>query len=247
MAFSVKHSFASLKVDGGDASFVQPSKWNAEHVLLFSATSLLLGRLSAGAGAAEEVPFTALAVPSGSILSYAPSGSVPTGYLSCNGQAVSRTTFANLFGLIGTTYGAGDGSLTFNVPDLRGRVVAGMDIMDGSTNAGRIGSVTLGAGLGTASNSTTTSVGITSTGTNNFNFGSVGVTTTGFYAGGSVTNVNAAGPVPTISTDVVISASGSTNAINGNFGVSVFGSGNFGSAGFSIIQPTMVMNKIIKT
>jgi hypothetical protein len=133
------------------------------------------------------------------------------------------------------------------VPDLRGRVVAGMDIMDGSTNAGRIGSVTLGAAFGTASNSTTTSVSITSSGSNNINFGAIGVTVDGGYSGGSVTNCSASGPVPTLDTSIQIHSTGNTAAVNGNFGITVFGSGNFGSAGFNIIQPTMVMNKIIKT
>jgi len=49
---------------------------------------------------------------------------VPSGWLFCNGQAVSRTTYSALFGVISTTYGAGDGATTFNVPDLRGRVAA---------------------------------------------------------------------------------------------------------------------------
>jgi microcystin-dependent protein len=52
--------------------------------------------------------------------------SAPTGYLLCNGAAVSRTTYADLFAVIGTTYGAGNGSTTFNLPDLRGRVPAGI-------------------------------------------------------------------------------------------------------------------------
>lgn len=43
---------------------------------------------------------------------------IPTGWLQCNGAAVSRTTYATLFALIGTTYGAGDGVTTFNVPNL---------------------------------------------------------------------------------------------------------------------------------
>lgn len=51
----------------------------------------------------------------------------PTGWLLCDGQAVSRTTYATLFSLIGTTYGAGDGSTTFNVPDLRGEFIRGLD------------------------------------------------------------------------------------------------------------------------
>lgn len=57
----------------------------------------------------------------------------PTGWLLCYGQAVSRTTYKALFDLIGTTYGSGDGSTTFNLPDLRGRVVAGQDDMGGSS------------------------------------------------------------------------------------------------------------------
>ena len=47
--------------------------------------------------------------------------SVPTGYLECNGSAVSRTTYAALFSAIGTAWGSGNGSTTFHLPDLRGR------------------------------------------------------------------------------------------------------------------------------
>jgi hypothetical protein len=53
--------------------------------------------------------------------------SAPTGWLKCNGAAVSRTTYADLFTVIGTTFGTGDGSTTFNVPDLRGVWVRGLD------------------------------------------------------------------------------------------------------------------------
>lgn len=51
--------------------------------------------------------------------------SAPTGYFICDGSAVSRTTYSSLFAAIGTSYGAGDGSTTFNLPDLRGRVAVG--------------------------------------------------------------------------------------------------------------------------
>ena len=57
--------------------------------------------------------------------------SAPTGWLLCNGAAVSRSTYATLFALIGTTYGAGDGSSTFNVPDMRDKFPVG----SGSTYA----------------------------------------------------------------------------------------------------------------
>lgn len=73
---------------------------------------------------------------SGMVMPYAGS-SAPSGWLLAFGQDVSRTTYANLFTAIGTTYGAGDGSSTFTLPDLRGRVVAGQDNM-GSTSADRL-------------------------------------------------------------------------------------------------------------
>lgn len=57
----------------------------------------------------------------------------PAGWLLCAGQAVSRTRYAALFAAIGTTFGAGDGSTTFNLPDLRGRAFAGLDNMGGSS------------------------------------------------------------------------------------------------------------------
>ncbi len=71
-------------------------------------------------------------LPSGVVVPYAAT-SAPTGWLLCNGAAVSRATYAALFSLIGTAYGAGDGSTTFNVPDLRGRVPLGVGTGSGLT------------------------------------------------------------------------------------------------------------------
>ena len=65
-------------------------------------------------------------VPSGSVFCMAVV-SIPTGYLECNGAAVSRSTYSALFAIIGVNYGSGDGSSTFNVPDLRGEFVRGVD------------------------------------------------------------------------------------------------------------------------
>lgn len=76
------------------------------------------------------------AMPAGVVLPYA-GGTAPTGYLFCTGGAISRTTFAALFAVVGTTYGAGDGSTTFNLPDLRGRFPLGRDNM-GGTAASRV-------------------------------------------------------------------------------------------------------------
>lgn len=64
------------------------------------------------------------ALPVGLVTAFGGS-SVPTGFLLCDGSAISRTTFANLFSIVGTTFGVGDGSTTFNLPDCRGRAPFG--------------------------------------------------------------------------------------------------------------------------
>jgi len=68
--------------------------------------------------------------PVGSVLVYAGS-SAPSGWLLCNGSEVSRTTYSKLFNIIGTTYGGGDGTTTFNLPNLQDRIPVGK----GTTNA----------------------------------------------------------------------------------------------------------------
>ena len=91
--------------------------------------------------------------PAGVVLPFAGS-TAPTGWLLCFGQAVSRTTYAALFTALGTSYGAGDGSTTFALPDLRGRIPGGKDNMGGSaasrlTTAGSgVDGTTLGAAGG---------------------------------------------------------------------------------------------------
>lgn len=58
-------------------------------------------------------------------------GSPPTGWQICYGQALSRTTYSELFAVIGTDYGSGDGSTTFNAPNFEGRVPVGVDFTQG--------------------------------------------------------------------------------------------------------------------
>ena len=92
-------------------------------------------------------------IPIGGMIAYGGTAA-PSGYHLCDGSAVSRTTFAGLFAVIGTAYGTGDGSTTFNLPDKRGRVSIGKDDMGGSaanrvTNGGSgITGTTLGASGG---------------------------------------------------------------------------------------------------
>ena len=75
-------------------------------------------------GAKEAMQLYDGIVPPGMIAPYA-GKTAPEGWLLCDGSAVSRTTYAALYAAIGTTYGAGNGSTTFTLPDLRGRVPAG--------------------------------------------------------------------------------------------------------------------------
>ena len=91
-----------------------------------------------------SVATLAQAMPIGALIDFA-GATAPAGWALCFGQAISRTTFATLFALIGTTYGAGDGSTTFNLPDARGRVSAGKDDM-GGVAAGRLTAATIAGG-----------------------------------------------------------------------------------------------------
>jgi microcystin-dependent protein len=80
-----------------------------------------------------------LVSPPGSILQYAGS-SAPAGYFIADGSAVSRTTYARLFAAVGTSYGAGDGSTTFNLPDFRGRSAVGLNTSEsGRTDVNALG------------------------------------------------------------------------------------------------------------
>lgn len=63
-------------------------------------------------------------IPPGALTAYV-GAAAPAGWLLCDGSTASRTTYADLFAIIGTAYGAGDGATTFNLPDLRGRVAVG--------------------------------------------------------------------------------------------------------------------------
>jgi microcystin-dependent protein len=97
-------------------------------------------------------------IPTATIIPWS-TASVPTGYLECNGQAVSRSTYSALFAIVGTTYGAGDGSSTFLVPDLSNNIAVGKSNnkalgstggAETTTPTGNIGGSTANATLSTA-------------------------------------------------------------------------------------------------
>lgn len=88
----------------------------------------------------------ASSTPAGAVLSFA-MNTAPTGWLECDGAAIDRTNYATLFTAIGTTFGEGDGSTTFNIPDLRGVFVRGW--ANAKLNAGDDGIYDAGRNFGT--------------------------------------------------------------------------------------------------
>ena len=108
--------------------------------------SITNDKIAAGAISASKIS-SDVSFASGMVMPYAGSAGAPTGWLLCYGQEVSRTTYADLYTAIGITYGVGDGSTTFTLPDLRGRVVAGQDDMGGAS-ANRLTSALNGDTLG---------------------------------------------------------------------------------------------------
>ena len=96
-------------------------------------------------------------IPTAAILPWS-SASVPTGFLECNGAAVSRSTYSALFAIIGTTYGAGDGATTFNVPDLQDNVAIGKSGTKALASTGGANTVTSTGNVGGSTANATLSV-----------------------------------------------------------------------------------------
>jgi microcystin-dependent protein len=162
--------------------------------------------------------------PTGVVLPYAGSAA-PNGWLLCYGQAISRTTYAKLFAAIGTSFGTGDGSTTFNVPDTRGRVLAGKDDM-GGTAASRLtsgGSGVNGATLGAVGGAETHTLSTTQIPAHTH-----GMT----QAMPAITN--GAGSINRASSNTADKASGTSDSTGGG-------------GAHNNTQPTMVFNHIIKT
>lgn len=97
------------------------------------------GQILTSTGSAWASADPASQIPAGTVMMYA-ANSPPIGWLKCNGTNISRTTYATLFGAIGTTYGVGDGSTTFALPDLRGVFARGWDDSRGVDSGRSFGS-----------------------------------------------------------------------------------------------------------
>ena len=163
-------------------------------------------------------------MPTGTILAYG-GADAPDGFRLCDGQAISRTTYAALFAVIGTAFGAGDGSTSFRLPDLRGRVLAGKDNL-GGTPANRL-----------------TSAG-------GFSSNNIGET-----AGGETHTLTVA-QMPTHDHAIRFKNTGTAGAGSGlmrsnagsdDGGSQAFADDQGGGGAHPNVQPTMIVNYIIKT
>jgi microcystin-dependent protein len=230
----------TLQCDAGTAYPIQSAPGTA-----IGAASLVQGtpylfKFNASQAAYIALGFfgNAFNIPVGGILSYLSTTVPNSNFALPYGQAVSRTTYAALFSLIGTTFGVGDGVTTFNLPDLRGRALFGLDNMGGSaanriTVAGGNFDGTVLGGTGGAQNHTLTtpelpahSHGITDPG-HTHSISNIG-TNNSFGPGGATAYL----------------ASGTTNTNSATTGISVNNAGS-GSA-HTILPPAMVVPFILR-
>lgn len=122
--------------DGGVTTTILTLNSDVPEILLgaaINANSKLISSVATpvSSGDATNKAYVDARMPTGSIISYGGT-SAPSGWLLCDGSAVSRTTYADLFALIAETAGQGDNSTTFNVPDFRGRFLRGVDNGEGN-------------------------------------------------------------------------------------------------------------------
>jgi len=176
-------------------------------------------------------------IPTATIVPWS-SSSVPTGYLECDGAAVSRSTYSTLFAVIGTTYGTGDGSSTFNVPNLSDNVALGKSNNKsvGSTGGANAVAKTGNVG-GSTANATLSTPQLAShshPGGSNYNHNSIN--TTGYKQNNYVKTAYPAGDQSTNS-----NSTGSGNAHSHNM------SANFSGDATSVLQPYLTVIYIIKT
>lgn len=172
------------------------------------------------------------------ILKIWPTNTPPIGWLLCYGQAISRALYAKLFGVIDTTFGIGDGSTTFNVPDFRGRIPLGKDNMGGAS-ANRVTSAQADA-IGGAAGDETLAAHV-HTGPSHVHTGPAHVHTTPVETnGGSIGHTGDIGDGNSVPINTGSSGTGNTGA---------GGTGNTGStgAGSNNMTPYLTMNYIIKT
>ena len=168
-------------------------------------------------------------IPTATIVPWS-SASVPTGFLECDGAAVSRSTYSALFAIIGTTYGAGDGASTFNLPDLQDNVAVGKSGTKALASTGGANTVAAEGTVGGSTANATLSAAQLASHTH-------GVPTTAATSGGNqIASSNAGGARSTTTTSTGQGQGHSHNM-----------SATFSGTATSVVQPFLTIIYIIKT
>jgi len=179
---------AELEINSNSKGFLTPRLTSAQRIGISNpATGLLVYQTDGSSGfyyytGSSWINLTSGGtggVPSGTIMAFAGT-TAPSGWLLCDGSAVSRTTYSNLFTTISTSFGAGNGSTTFNIPDLRGRTIFGLDNMGGTT-ANRLtttGGINSNNTIGATGGNQTTTLSTSNLPSHNHTFTGSSVTTT---------------------------------------------------------------------
>ena len=173
-------------------------------------------------------------IPTATIVPWT-SASVPSGFLECAGAAVSRSTYAALFAIIGTTYGAGDGSTTFNVPDLQDNVAIGKS---GTKNLGSTGGANTVTPTGNISGNVAGS-------TANATLSTPQLASHSHSGGGSPAGKSA--PNSPVGVNVLANTGATGGGAGHSHNMSANFSGNFAGSANSVVQPYLTVIYIIKT
>lgn len=185
------------------------------------------------------------AIPLGGSIDYWGATAPNSAFVLPYGQAISRTVYSGLFAIFSTTFGTGDGSTTFNIPDLRGRVVAGLDGMGGS-NASRLTGASMTSlvmgGTGGAQTVTLTTAEMpahTHSGTTGSN--SVDHTHSESIPSGAV-NAGSGFDVAAIASSATQQSGGESQSHTHNFTTGSSG----GGGAHTNVQPTILANKLLR-
>ena len=169
-------------------------------------------------------------IPTATIVPWS-SASVPSGFLECNGAAVSRSTYSALFAIISTTYGAGDGASTFNLPDLQDNVAMGKSGTKALASTGGANTVTSTGNVGGSTANATLSTGQLASHSHS-------------GGGGNAQNGFALSNNQFMAPNTGSSSTGSTGSGQGH---SHNMSANFTGDATSVVQPYLTIIYIIKT
>lgn len=229
----------TLAADGGTAFAIQSAPGAA-----IGGGTIVLGtpysvkfNLSASAWILHEFFGNPYSIPLGGMIDYFGTTAPSSNFVFPFGQAISRTTYAALFAMFGTTFGVGDGVTTFNIPDMRGRVGVGKDDMGGAA-AGRVttaGSGVDGATLGAVGGAQNVTISIAQLPVHTPTIASNTLT----YDKGSATTVGAS---DTAIITVNRNFTTTPTAVGGSITMNAIGSGN----ATPIMPPTQVLNKLLR-